>query len=78
MKSSYKVERGEENTAMGKSGEKILIIWAGGETGLLLRPGQGPGQKRLCLKEVAYFFDKEQRKGGMTIYTIQMAKLERS
>lgn len=24
MKSSYKVERGEENTAMGKSGEKIL------------------------------------------------------
>ena len=62
----------------GNQERKYSHIWAGGETGLLLRPGQGPGQKRLCLKEVAYFFDKEQRKGGMTIYTIQMAKLERS
>jgi len=47
MKSSYEVERGKQNTAMGKSGEIILTH---------------PGRRRnrnYAPKGVAYLFDKE-------------------
>lgn len=47
MKSSYKVERGKQNTAMGKSGEIILTHLGRGRN------------RNYALKGVAYFFDKE-------------------